>query len=69
MGTQQQTPRPGTEKPSRSGEQKPRKSGQDAADVPRSDDDLGMEDEGGEGAREGTREDAAGSESDSSRGS
>ena len=64
MGTQQQTPESGTEKTGRSGEQKKRRtSGQDAADVPRSENDLG-----GEEAREGTREDAAGSASGKSPG-
>ena len=63
MGTQQQTPKPGTDQPGRSGEQKRRTGGQDAADPPRSYDDLGAEDLGSEDSREGTREDAAGSTS------
>ena len=67
MGTQQQTPKPGSGQPNRTDEQKRRKGGQDAADAPRSDDDLGMEEADGEEAREGTREDAAGTESSSSR--
>jgi hypothetical protein len=66
MGNQSQTPQPGTGKSRRGAEQKP-KRGQDAADPPRSDDDLGGENVSGEEAEEGTREDAAGKGSRSSR--